>query len=128
MHGFRGAFALTMVSLAAMSLASPPGEISQSTIPEKFQGTWDANANACSAAASDMRYHIGPDRMRFGDAVGRVRSVIPHDQSVSVRTSFRSDGDPWNGVVRLSLSPSGDELTVQTGNSRTTRFRCSTGG
>lgn len=95
------------------------------TVPAPFQGTWDAGPKACEAAVSDMRYYIGPNSMRFGDAVGAVRRVTRHEeQSVSVVTAFRSDGDPWEGEVRLTLSSTGEILTVQTSESSTTRYRC----
>jgi hypothetical protein len=121
------ALAISMIPIASTSDASQPSRALKrlETIPAQFQGIWDADAKACEAAASDMRYYIRPNRMRFGDAVGTVRRVVRRgNQSVSVTTDFRSDGDPWEGDVRLTLSPAGNELTIQTGESRTSRYRC----
>jgi hypothetical protein len=120
-----------MMPVAAPSLANPPSGTAETTvaIPSKFQGVWDANAEACAAAASDMRQYIGPDGMRFGDAVGTVRHVTRlNSQSVSVLTGFVSDGDPWEGEIRLTLSSAGDELTVQTGENSSNRKRCPASG
>jgi hypothetical protein len=120
-----------MFPVVALSQASPltPNPAKSESIPAQFQGMWDANLKACEAVASDMRYYIGPHRMRFGDAVGTVRRVtVGKNQSISVLTAFRSDGDPWEGEVRLTLSPTEDELTVQTGQSSTSRHRCPVAG
>jgi hypothetical protein len=122
---------LAMMPVAASCFANPPSEAAETTVavPSQFQGVWDADAAACAALASDMRQYIGPDGMRFGDAVGKARRVIRRDsQSVSVLTSFVSDGDPWEGEARLTLSPTGDQLTVQTDETSTTRQRCPSPG
>jgi hypothetical protein len=125
------ACALAIMSAAASSQANPPSVAAETTIaiPSQFQGVWDADAAACAAVASDMRQYIGPDGMRFGDSVGTTRRVIwRNSQSVSVLTSFISDGDSWEGEVRLTLSPTRDELTVQTGENSTNRRRCPSSG
>ena len=94
-------------------------------IPTQFQGVWDAYPKACELAGSDMRSYIGPNRMRFGDSVGLVQRVIRRDSnSVTMVVGFRSDGDPSTDEVRLSLSPSGSELTIRIADWSGTRHRC----
>jgi len=118
---------IAMLLVATASEAAPPSGTSKKleAIPLQFHGTWDADADACKLVASDMRYYIGPSGMRFGDSVGTVRRVIRRErQSITVDASFLSDGDPWDGWVRLSLSSAGDELTVEAGETRATRHRC----
>ncbi len=121
------AFALATMPIAASCVTILPSQSAQTavTISSQFQGKWDADPVACAAVASDMRQYIGAGGMRFGDAVGEARRVIRHDsQSVSILTSFASDGDPSEEDVRLTLSPAGDKLTVQTDKISTTRQRC----
>ena len=115
-----------MMPVAACSIAPPSGTAKITVaIPSQFRGVWDADATACGAVASDMRQHIGSDGMRFGDVVGEARRVVrDNNQSVSVFTSFVSDGDPWEEEVRLTLSLTGDELTIRTSDNSTTRARC----
>jgi hypothetical protein len=122
------AFALATMPVAASCVANLPTKTAKTpvTIPSQFQGVWDADAATCAALVSDMRQYIGPDGMRFGDAVGEVRRVLSRARrSASILTSFLSDGDPWEGEVQLTLSPAGDQLTVKSDGRSTTRQRCS---
>ena len=122
------AIALATMPVAASCVVNLPSDSAEMTvaIPSEFHGMWDADAATCAATASDMRQYIGPVGMRFGDAVGEARRVIRRDsRSVSILTSFVSDGDPSEGEVRLTLSPAGDQLTVESDGRSTTRQRCS---
>jgi hypothetical protein len=122
------ALALAVVPGVASCVAIPVSQMAV-TIPAQFHGKWDANAAACAAPVSDMRQYIGADGMRFGDAVGTARRVIKRDiRSATILTSFLSDGDPWEGKVRLSLSPMGEQLTMQANGTSTIRQRCALSG
>ena len=120
----------TQAAAPAESRVAAPGDaaITPALIPEAFVGEWNASVRDCGTGSSDMRLRIDPARLRFHESQGAVVSVIRHDsRSVSVSARYVGEGQAWDRSDRLTLSKTGDTLTVQTGQTgqdRVVRHRC----
>jgi hypothetical protein len=63
--------------------------------------------------------------VRFYESRGEVTAVTRQGpRAISVEARYRGEGQTWNRTTRMTLSRSGDELTID----GATRQRCETGG
>ncbi len=92
--------------------APPLAEVQATTIPEKYRGTWDADAGSCDAA-SDMRMEIGAQGIDFYESHGDVTAVKPGGKDgIIVSLAMEGEGEEWNIERRLDLSADGKILST----------------
>jgi hypothetical protein len=108
-------------SLSAKSPQANAGGDGATVIPRAFVGEWNTDPGACGTGLSDTRLRIESGRLRFYESDGDVRDVTVHNsRSVTVNASFSGEGQTWNDTVQMTLSRSGNELTID----GFTRTRC----
>lgn len=91
------------------------------TIPLPFRGEWNEDLSACGTGLSDSRLRISANELQFYESTAKPRSVQIHTaRAVTVKATFSGDGQTWNSTVKLTLSGSGDDLTIE----GFTRHRC----
>ena len=127
-------FRITCASLGAMMIASLLGGTSQAhnssgpkpvIIPKRFQAEWRADLKWCPPEISDMIEWIGAKKMRFGHFVGEAKAVRVHSpRNITVAASLLSDGEPFEGNIKMRLSKSGDQLKIDFGEGEKLRYRC----
>ncbi|MBR0552185.1 hypothetical protein [Stakelama marina] len=93
------------------------------TIPQRFAGTWDTSADACTRPDSEMRLVVSRDRLKFYAGTARVRLVTRADGELVVAATLDSEGMTEERQYRLSLSDDG-KLRVVADAARTIRVRC----
>ena len=123
-------------------LARPPAELGEnaapaeepaeetppvvtSAIPAAYQGRWGATASRCGDG-EEMALTITPQVLRFYESEGRVKRVPPAGpRRIAVTGAFTGEGDSWENVQTLALSPEGDTLTISARGTASRRVRCS---
>ena len=123
-------------------LARPPADIAEnaapaeepaeetpsvvgSAIPAAYQGRWGATASRCGDG-EEMALTITPQILRFYESEGRVKRVAPAGpRRIAVTSAFTGEGDSWENVQTLALSPGGDVLTIAAKGGASKRVRCS---
>ncbi|MEM9218038.1 MAG: hypothetical protein AAGD25_27315 [Cyanobacteria bacterium P01_F01_bin.150] len=97
----------------------------QSTIPNQFQGLWNASLAECSNPNSDGRLLVEADRLRFYDSSGPVTEVIVQsDLEATVSVELSGEGSTWTNVNTLELSGDRNSLTILSDGFESVRYRC----
>lgn len=104
-------------------LAPPPA-----LIPDRFIGTWDKSAAACTAKTpGEMRLVIEPGLMRFYESLVKVQEVHPVAEQEAVDVDATSTGEGVTESRRYRLTPDGgNSVIVRVGESSVRRVRCPT--
>lgn len=90
-------------------------------IPSAFLGEWNSHLEHCGTELNDSRLRVEPRRLRFYESEAELLGITIHSASrVTVRGSFSGEGETWTDNVAMTLSPSGNELTI----GGYTRYRC----
>ncbi|MDC7681709.1 hypothetical protein PQU92_00325 [Asticcacaulis sp. BYS171W] len=111
-------------SFVSETATSSTDEVVHVSIPEAFQGRWDAKAAKCRSGDSDMALSILATQMDFWESratVSHVKIVGPSE--VSVDADFQGEGEAWRRSLRLKLSADGQYLTID-GDEGGARKRC----
>ena len=116
-------------NLEDSSAASPKASLSAKSaslkLPDSFIGEWNDDPTACGTGTSDSRLVVGPTRISFYESDARVLSTqVNNSREIKVWTSSSGEGSTWKSDMTLVLSPSGQELTVVSGDDSVTRSRC----
>jgi hypothetical protein len=82
-------------------------------IPTPFTGEWNTDLAACGTGLNDSRLRITASEMHFYESTGKVTKVKSEGPRViSVTASFAGEGERWTNTEKMTLSPSGAELTI----------------
>lgn len=97
----------------ARTTASKDTTAASTAIPKPFQGEWNTDLAACGTGLNDSRLRITASEMQFYESTGKVTKVKSEGPRViSVTSSFSGEGEKWTNTEKLTLSPSGAELTI----------------
>jgi uncharacterized membrane protein len=93
---------------ASMPVPTPPDELgdedASTTIPDRFLGRWDADAEACTSGGSDMALRVEPGALRFHESIATPTSVLVlDDAAVRVSADYEGEGQTWTAERILRL-------------------------
>ncbi|WP_445427521.1 hypothetical protein [Alishewanella sp. HL-SH05] len=112
-------FIIFSLLLSVPSYSSP-------RIPKTFQGTWDANDEACKTQYSDMRLHISSSVVEYWESSGNLIEVIESKNiSFIARFAFSGEGENWESKITYFLLNEGSKLVQAFDDGlRVSRVRC----
>jgi hypothetical protein len=94
-------------------------------IPMAFRGEWGDEPSACGTGLSDSRLVISAKLLAFYESDAEIKTVTKENARViSVTASSAGEGQVWESKMQLTLSRSGDDLTVNNEGVSSTRHRC----
>lgn len=113
------AFIVFLMLVSVPSYSSPQ-------IPKVFQGTWDANDEACKTKYSDMRLVISALAVDYWESSGNLIEVIElKNTSLIARFAFSGEGESWESKVTYFLLNEGNKLVQAFDDGlRVSRIRC----
>lgn len=114
---------------ASMPVPTPPGELgdedASTTIPERFLGRWDADADACRSGVSDMALRVEPGALRFHESIATPTSVLPlDDDAVRVAADYEGEGQTWTAYRLLRLDGPDTLFVGDDAGDGVSRVRC----
>ncbi len=90
-------------------------------IPAAFRGEWNGARALCGSGRGETRLVVGSDWLQFHESSGDVSAVRrQNDRIVTLAAAFTGEGQTYGRTIRMELSPSGKELTIE----RLVRHRC----
>lgn len=103
---------------------SPPGAPApaHATVPERFRGTWAANATACALTGDPSHLDIGATDVAFHESTGPVTGVEADGGQLTLTLRLSGEGDTWEATYGFRLSDDGQSLVADDGGM--TRRRC----
>ena len=105
--------------------ASPTPAATAAVIPAAFRGRWGASRAKCGDG-EEQALTITPALLRFYESEGRVKRVAPlGPRAISVRSRYSGEGESWENVQTLTLSESGEGLTIASMGTSAIRVKCS---
>ncbi|MEF3081630.1 hypothetical protein V3391_05315 [Luteimonas sp. SMYT11W] len=114
---------------ASMPVPTPPGELgdddASTTIPDRFLGRWDADADACRSGGSDMALRLEPGALRFHESIATPTSVLPLDNdAVRVTADYEGEGQTWTAERLLRLDGPDTLFVGDDAGEGVSRVRC----
>lgn len=98
---------------------TPPGA---TTIPDRFRGTWAADAAACNAPGHESHLRVSADGVAFHESRGTLRSAREDGDTLVAVLMLTGEGNSWESTRRFTLSSDGTRL--HDADSGMTRVRC----
>ncbi len=96
----------------------------EDVIPAAFRGSWNEKLVDCGTGLNDTALKVEARRVRFYESDADVRRVrVENARTLTVAASFAGEGETWNDAVKMVLSRSGNDLTID----GFTRHRCPDG-
>jgi len=97
------------------------------SIPAAFRGEWNGDLSACGTGLSDTRLRVSEKKLQFYESDAEVKSAkIISSRAIEISALFTGEGETWNSELKLALSRSGNDLTIQMGGDDFTRIKCPT--
>lgn len=99
--------------------------VATTTVPQRFRGTFDRDAAACTARASIERLTIAASELRFHESLGAVKSVSADGaDAIRIAADYSGEGMAWSTSQRLTLVQGDTRLVVAGEGAPITRVRC----
>jgi len=110
--------ALSATGMVACAEAAQP-------VPDRFQGEWNTQLQACGGFLNDSRLEIGGDRITFHESGGPILAVVPRgEQEVALVMELSGEGDTWLSFKHYRLSDDRMQLIDITDGGEFARQRC----
>lgn len=91
-------------------------------IPERFHGTWAADAAACGSPGHESRLSIDASHVGFHESSGEIVSAQVDGDHLALRLRMRGEGQAWDADYGFRLSSDGQTLAADDGG--LVRERC----
>lgn len=92
------------------------------TVPERFQGSYAGDADACDAPGDPTQLTIGSDAITFHESSGPITEVASGPSDITITAELTGEGETREATYTFRLSDDGDTLT-DVGNGME-RVRC----
>lgn len=92
------------------------------TVPERFRGTWAADADACASPGDESHLAIRADEIAFHESSGPVTAVDVDGDRLAVAVRLTGEGETWEATHSFELSAGGQVLLASEGGMA--RQRC----
>lgn len=79
-------------------------------IPERFQGTYAVDANACGQAGHESRLILSDDRIQFHESSGTVTQGATEADTLRVTADMTGEGETRQATYRFALAADGSQL------------------
>ncbi|MGQ0445551.1 MAG: hypothetical protein ACT4O2_10615 [Beijerinckiaceae bacterium] len=97
-------------------------------IPTGFRGKWAPDLANCSDQDGVEHMYVFPNGIDFYESGGRLERITQagQDRSVMMKLAFEGEGGFWERVWRVTLSETGQSLTISLadGTAAETYVRC----
>ncbi|WP_133001006.1 hypothetical protein [Luteimonas arsenica] len=100
----------------------PPADGLPGTVPERFRGTWAADAAACASPGHESHLAIRADEIAFHESSGPVTAVDTEGNLLAVTIRLTGEGETWEATHGFELSADGQALVASEGGMA--RQRC----
>ena len=112
--------ALTITGIGAVLAAEL-----QTSVPQRFQGDWNADPQDCSADLSESQLLIAGAEIAFYESAGPIIAVVTRgDHEVALVSELSGEGENWLAYNLFRLSDDGMQLIDITENADFVRYRC----
>lgn len=88
-----------------------PDATASTGIPERFRGTWAANAAACATPGHESGFTIGASEATFYESAGPVTAVAVDGNRLQATFHLTGEGETWEATYAFDLSADGNTLT-----------------
>ena len=79
-------------------------------IPERFQGTYAVDANACGQAGHESGLILSDDRIQFHESSGAVTQAATEADTLRVTADMTGEGETRQATYRFALAADGSQL------------------
>jgi hypothetical protein len=94
-------------------------------VPAEYLGEWNAPLSACGTSNSDAKLVIGKSRIDYNESKGVILQVDRRaPKTIDIVARYSGEGEHWTRQDHLTLSGSGNVLSVDAGKDSVVRHRC----
>lgn len=88
-----------------------PAPVTTTTVPERFQGRYAADAAACATPGHVTELTIAASQITFHESSGPITSVTSGGNGIAITAQLSGEGETRQATYGYRLSDDGDTLT-----------------